>query len=267
MLLRTSTKLGKISVLILVKERDVSREEARSLDQDDLAYDNEIEPTDETQITGVVQQMIGTSVDLSSFPWEDLLLKQNEIAVTVNQTSTIVNNSYDVHQILRSNDLERDITILLWDLFAEGKQGSRRLDESTIIPEKLAAVKISDPIALNELKTKIDELLAKIPLSKPVDCLEKDWRKVLMFQERYKALKTKLDAALVAHITPDNALKGGIDMTASNLHVQTKTSGLAIKFRIDTAMISQLQKSTGFIPTIISMRPLTDLGEFLGVSN
>jgi hypothetical protein len=66
---------------------------------------------------------------------------------------------------------------------------------------------------------------------------------------------------------------GGIDLTAANLDLQTRTNpSLAdqkegIKFHLDPAMLQQLQNATGFVPVIINIRPMTDLKMFLGAAN
>ena len=57
---------------------------------------------------------------------------------------------------------------------------------------------------------------------------------------------------------------GGIDLTSANMNLQTQNNGGAIKFHMDPAMLNQLQNAPGFVPVIISVRPLSDLRQFLG---
>jgi len=63
------------------------------------------------------------------------------------------------------------------------------------------------------------------------------------------------------------AKKGGIDFTSANANLQTRNSGGEIKFHMDAAMLAQLQKTPGFVPVIISIQPMVNLRDFLGLSN
>ncbi len=58
---------------------------------------------------------------------------------------------------------------------------------------------------------------------------------------------------------------GGIDLTAANKYLQTQNSGGTIKFHIDPAMLKELQDAPGFSPVIISIQPLNDVPQFLGI--
>jgi len=62
------------------------------------------------------------------------------------------------------------------------------------------------------------------------------------------------------------AKNGGIDLTPSNMHVQTQNAGEGIRFHLDGAMVKQLQNAPGFIPVIINMEPMSDLRRFLGLN-
>jgi len=71
-----------------------------------------------------------------------------------------------------------------------------------------------------------------------------------------------------SHLTPT----GGIDLTPANMHLQTKISNgesalnvQRIRFRLDPAMLKQLQKAPGFTPQVINIKPMTDLNSFLGL--
>jgi hypothetical protein len=50
------------------------------------------------------------------------------------------------------------------------------------------------------------------------------------------------------------------------MHLQTKVMDSRIKFHLDPAMLRQLQAASGFVPVIISIRPMTDLKGFLMAS-
>ena len=71
-----------------------------------------------------------------------------------------------------------------------------------------------------------------------------------------------------AMVTPN---KGGIDLTAAHMPLEIKADaamggpGSSVRFQVDPAMIAQLRDAAGFVPTIINIRPLADLGAFLGV--
>jgi hypothetical protein len=57
---------------------------------------------------------------------------------------------------------------------------------------------------------------------------------------------------------------GGIDLTLANNVLQAQKDGKEIKFHIDPAQLAQLQNASGFVPVIISIRPMTNLRLFLG---
>jgi hypothetical protein len=58
---------------------------------------------------------------------------------------------------------------------------------------------------------------------------------------------------------------GGIDLTPARMDLQTQNDNGKIKFHLDPAELQQLQNAPGFVPVIISVKPLTDLREFLGI--
>jgi len=64
----------------------------------------------------------------------------------------------------------------------------------------------------------------------------------------------------------DSAMKGGIDLTAANMNLQTQSNGGEIKFHLDPAMLQQLQNAPGFVPVIINIQPMTSLRQFLGLN-
>ncbi len=70
-----------------------------------------------------------------------------------------------------------------------------------------------------------------------------------------------------AHIDHARLTKtGGIDLTSKEL-VETKNDGREIKFKMDPAMLKQLQDAPGFAPVIINIQPMTDLRQFLGLKD
>lgn len=71
------------------------------------------------------------------------------------------------------------------------------------------------------------------------------------------------DAALLTNL--NSSTKGGIDLTADRTPLQVQNNGSEIKFKLDQAMLQQLQNAPGFLPVIINIQPMTDLRIFLGV--
>jgi hypothetical protein len=72
---------------------------------------------------------------------------------------------------------------------------------------------------------------------------------------------------------PDSAMggltlnpTGGIDLTRSNMNLQTLNGGQAIRFHMDPAMLAQLKNAPGFVPVIINIEPMTSLKAFLGIN-
>lgn len=78
----------------------------------------------------------------------------------------------------------------------------------------------------------------------------------------------------------DKAMRGGIDLTPANMHLQTKVmdsrlrgndsrgngnGSSGIQFHISPAMLAQLQNAPGFTPVIINIQPMNDLKVFLGI--
>ena len=61
--------------------------------------------------------------------------------------------------------------------------------------------------------------------------------------------------------------KGGIDLTAGKTPLEIQNSGSGIKFHMDPAMLQRLKDVPGFVPVIISVKPLVDLPGFLGLQN
>jgi len=99
----------------------------------------------------------------------------------------------------------------------------------------------------------------------------KGWRSLLSPVTKYLSAIVKnkfvlaLDRATIAHREPQ--LKGGIDLTPANMHLQTRNSGAEIKFHLDPALLQRLQNAPGFTPVIVNIQPLTDLRGFLGLTS
>ena len=66
--------------------------------------------------------------------------------------------------------------------------------------------------------------------------------------------------------TPSN---GGIDFNAGKINLETKVDSRVrgndkgIQFKIDPAMLQQLQNAPGFVPVIINIQPMNDIKVFL----
>jgi len=59
---------------------------------------------------------------------------------------------------------------------------------------------------------------------------------------------------------------GGIDFTSGKI-LSGHNVGNEIKFHLDPAMLEQLRNAPGFVPVIISVQPLKNLQEFLGLND
>ncbi len=61
---------------------------------------------------------------------------------------------------------------------------------------------------------------------------------------------------------PSMASPGGIDLTPVKLPLDIKDSGSAIKFKLDPAMLRQLNDALGFEPVILRIQPMADVRVF-----
>ena len=61
------------------------------------------------------------------------------------------------------------------------------------------------------------------------------------------------------------ANNGGIDLTSAHMNLQTQNAGAGIKFHLDASVLQELQNAPGLVPVIISIQPMVDLRQFLGV--
>ena len=71
-------------------------------------------------------------------------------------------------------------------------------------------------------------------------------------------------------------MKGGIDFTPSKMNVRTEIAssplasrndpaqGVGIQFKINPAMLAEAEHASGFVPLIVSIRPMNNLRQFLG---
>ena len=59
---------------------------------------------------------------------------------------------------------------------------------------------------------------------------------------------------------------GGINLSPANKVLQIQNGGMGIKFHITAAQLAQLQNAPGFVPVIISIQPMLNLREFLGLN-
>ncbi len=66
-----------------------------------------------------------------------------------------------------------------------------------------------------------------------------------------------------AMATPALKDTGGIDLTKTNMYLQTKDENGKISFHLDPAMMEALKNAPGFVPVIISIEPMKDLELFL----
>ena len=71
-----------------------------------------------------------------------------------------------------------------------------------------------------------------------------------------------LDAAML-----QEEKKGGIDFNSDKMDIGIQNSGEGIKFKIDPAMLQQLQNAPGFSPVIINIQPMTNLKSWLLTSS
>jgi hypothetical protein len=60
--------------------------------------------------------------------------------------------------------------------------------------------------------------------------------------------------------------KGGIDLNVDSA-LSVQNNGQGIKFHLDPAILAELQNAPGFVPVIISVRPVNNLREFLNSPN
>jgi hypothetical protein len=61
------------------------------------------------------------------------------------------------------------------------------------------------------------------------------------------------------------ANEGGIDFT-SDRALSVQNNGQGIQFHIDPAQLKELESAPGFVPVIISIKPMTNIRIFLGLN-
>ncbi len=78
---------------------------------------------------------------------------------------------------------------------------------------------------------------------------------------QYRSHFARPDAAM---LTTSESNTGGIDLTADQMNLQTKSQDQqSMAFHMDPAQLAQVQNAEGFEPVIVSVLPLTDLHAFL----
>jgi len=95
-------------------------------------------------------------------------------------------------------------------------------------------------------------------------------------KEKGRSFHSNLTPAIIIDLrASNNNINGGIDLTPAHMNVQAQVendsgmltqNGIGIKFHIDPAMLQQLQDASGFFPVIISIKPLGNLPQFLGIN-
>jgi hypothetical protein len=92
-------------------------------------------------------------------------------------------------------------------------------------------------------------------------------------QSLSSAGKRSFDPFYLTSYKPDPAQRpveknfdGGIDFNSGRLDLQVQNAGGAMKFDFDPAMLKRLEALPGFSPVIISIKPLSSVRDFLGVS-
>jgi phosphotransferase system HPr-like phosphotransfer protein len=63
----------------------------------------------------------------------------------------------------------------------------------------------------------------------------------------------------------DAVKPGGIDLNSNKIILQIHNDGQEVKFLLDPAMFAQLKNAPGFYPQVLSLEPLIDLQQFLGI--
>jgi hypothetical protein len=107
-------------------------------------------------------------------------------------------------------------------------------------------------------------------------------------QELNEAMISKISIKRLRQVLGRVTNRGGIDLTPTHMNVQVKTGSPAnnnewpvrdprtldndngskegIKFHLSPAMLARLRDARGFVPVIVSIRPMTDLRGFLRAS-
>ncbi|MBF0387134.1 MAG: hypothetical protein HQL20_04675, partial [Candidatus Omnitrophica bacterium] len=108
------------------------------------------------------------------------------------------------------------------------------------------------------------DLLSEKPGQEPESMSGADWVRSLF---KMSADSAMADPAAVASEQDSAEKKGGIDLTADKVKLATYgDSGNGLTFKIDPAMLQQLQNAPGFRPVSISLQPVTtSVSLFLGM--
>lgn len=84
-------------------------------------------------------------------------------------------------------------------------------------------------------------------------------------QEDPKKASSSLELGVDNASTNTASAPGGIDLNASQLDLQTLTSGEEIKFEMTPELLLEFQNAPGFMPIIINIQPMINLQMFLGL--
>ncbi len=105
----------------------------------------------------------------------------------------------------------------------------------------------------------LDDILGSIPLEQQQWLIDAGIQPINHAKLREKWLQFKPNPAQLVK-SP-----GGIDFKAGEMNLQIQNSGGGIKFKLNPAMLRQLQNAPGFVPVITNIQPMTDLRLFLGL--
>jgi hypothetical protein len=144
--------------------------------------------------------------------------------------------------------------------------------------------RVKERLLLLYIMGKVDVFLDKIKNEPRTPELEKNledlWKAINKYYKPFverKDVMLKAESLLKKIVSMvDRAMKnnrGGIDLTASKMNVEIQTGSpvetlggnRGIQFHLDPAMLQQLQNAPGFVPVIISIRPMLNLRKFLGI--
>ena len=82
-------------------------------------------------------------------------------------------------------------------------------------------------------------------------------------EQKVREIEAKVKAILNPAMASER--EGGIDLNTVKNSLQIQNQDEGIKFRLDSAILQQLQNVPGFTPVIINIQPMTDLCAFLGL--
>jgi hypothetical protein len=98
-----------------------------------------------------------------------------------------------------------------------------------------------------------------------MDWIAKDPSAIPLYLGADLKMNRAMNAASESLAQKTNLEKGGIDFTASKTPLEVRNAGESIDFKMNPAMLTQLQNAPGFTPVIINIQPLDNLPLFLGI--